>query len=208
MIGFSKHLSICLLCTFLPAMWCTGHWPTEAPACFLSRPQPTPTLVATGRLLLRISSPTSMELPQPSGSSSGLRIKQGACLAKLLLRFGDEWVKSHDLSSLRVLGSVGEPLNQEAWQWFHQVVGGGQCDLVDTWWQTETGGVAIAPRPSSPGAPLRPGKPQRPMFGMNPVILDSDGLPLKGPSVSGALCLGTPWPGIARFLNLEKPQCV
>ena len=189
-------------------MWCTAHWPMEAPRCSSSRPQPTPTLVATGRLLLRISSPTSMELPQPSGSSSGLRIKQGACLAKLLLRFGDEWVKSHDLSSLRVLGSVGEPLNQEAWQWFHQVVGGGQCDLVDTWWQTETGGVAIAPRPSSPGAPLRPGKPQRPMFGMNPVILDSDGLPLKGPSVSGALCLGTPWPGIARFLNLEKPQCV
>ena len=132
--------------------------------------------------------------------------RQGAILPQLLFRFGDEWVKSHDLSSLRVLGSVGEPLNQEAWQWFHQVVGGGQCDLVDTWWQTETGGVAIAPRPSPPGAPLRPGKPQRPMFGMNPVILDSDGLPLKGPSVSGALCLGTPWPGIARFLNLEKPQ--
>ena len=101
--------------------------------------------------------------------------------------------------SLRVLGSVGEPLNQEAWQWFHQVGGGGQCDLVDTWWQTETGGVAIAPRPSAPGAPLRPGKPQRPMFGMNPVILDSDGRPLEGNGVSGALCLGTPWPGIARF---------
>ena len=115
-------------------------------------------------------------------------------------------MKSHNLSSLRVLGSVGEPLNQEAWQWFHQVVGGGQCDLVDTWWQTETGGVAIAPRPSSPGAPLRAGKPQRPMFGMNPVILDSDGCPLEGPNVSGALCLGTPWPGIARLLHLEKPQ--
>jgi len=120
---------------------------------------------------------------------------------RLLIRYGDEWVKSHDLSSLRVLGSVGEPLNQEAWQWFHQVVGGGRCDLVDTWWQTETGGVAIAPRPSSPAAPLRAGKPQRPMFGMNPVILDSEGRPLEGPGVSGALCLGTPWPGIARSVH-------
>merc|ERR1712108_47259 len=79
---------------------------------------------------------------------------------------------------------------------------------VDTWWQTETGGVAIAPRPSPPGAPLRPGKPQRPMFGMNPVILDSDGRPLEGPSVSGALCLGTPWPGIARTVHGDHQRFV
>lgn len=120
---------------------------------------------------------------------------------RLLLRFGSEWVTRHDRSSLRVLGSVGEPLNQEAWQWFHQVVGEGRCDLVDTWWQTETGGVAIAPRPSAPGAPLRPGKPQRPMFGMNPVIMDDKGRPQEGVGVQGALCMATPWPGMARTVQ-------
>jgi len=158
--------------------------------------EPTPTYPDPGRYWSTVA---AHQLTHFYGAPTAIR---------LLIRFGDEWVKSHNLSSLRVLGSVGEPLNQEAWQWFHQVVGGGQCDLVDTWWQTETGGVAIAPRPSSPGAPLRPGKPQRPMFGMNPVILDSDGLPLKGPSVSGALCLGTPWPGIARSVHGDHQRFV
>jgi len=158
--------------------------------------EPTPTYPDPGRYWSTVA---AHQLTHFYGAPTAIR---------LLIRFGDEWVKSHDLSSLRVLGSVGEPLNQEAWQWFHQVVGGGQCDLVDTWWQTETGGVAIAPRPSPPGAPLRPGKPQRPMFGMNPVILDSDGLPLKGPSVSGALCLGTPWPGIARTVHGDHQRFV
>jgi len=158
--------------------------------------EPTPTYPDPGRYWSTVA---AHQLTHFYGAPTAIR---------LLIRFGDEWVKSHNLSSLRVLGSVGEPLNQEAWQWFHQVVGGGQCDLVDTWWQTETGGVAIAPRPSSPGAPLRPGKPQRPMFGMDPVILDSDGLPLKGPSVSGALCLGTPWPGIARTVHGDHQRFV
>jgi len=127
---------------------------------------------------------------------------------RLLIRYGDEWVTKYDRSSLRVLGSVGEPLNQEAWHWFHQVVGGGRCDLIDTWWQTETGGVAIAPRPSSPGAPLSPGKPQRPMFGINPVIMDQSGQPMTGLGVSGALCLGTPWPGIARTVHGDHARFV
>ena len=164
--------------------------------------EPTPTYPDPGRYWSTVA---AHQLTHFYGAPTAIRLlirlknQTKIMLARPLFRFGDEWVKSHNLSSLRVLGSVGEPLNQEAWQWFHQVVGGGQCDLVDTWWQTETGGVAIAPRPSAPGAPLRPGKPQRPMFGMNPVILDSDGRPLEGNSVSGALCLGTPWPGIARF---------
>ena len=115
-----------------------------------------------------------------------------------MFRYGDDWVTRYDRSSLRKLGSVGEPINQEAWNWFHSVIGEGRCDLVDTWWQTETGGVAIAPRPSAPGAPLSPSKPQRPMFGMKPELLDEKGSVLTGNDVSGALCLGVPWPGIAR----------
>jgi len=117
---------------------------------------------------------------------------------RLLIRYGDQYVTKYDRSSLRKLGSVGEPLNQEAWNWFHGIVGEGRCDLVDTWWQTETGGVAIAPRPSDIGAPLAPSKPQRPMFGMNPVLVDEKGTVLEGNNQSGALCMGTPWPGIAR----------
>ena len=88
------------------------------------------------------------------------------------------------------------------------MVGEGRCDLVDTWWQTETGGVALAPRPSSPGAALCPGKPQRPMFGMNPVLLDSGGRPLEGGGVSGALCMATPWPGIARTVHGDHKRFV
>jgi len=116
---------------------------------------------------------------------------------RLLIRYGDDWVTKYDRSSLTKLGSVGEPLNQEAWNWFHSVVGEGRCDLVDTWWQTETGGVAISPRPSDPGAELVPGKPQRPMFGISPVLLDDKGMVLEGNDVSGALCMSVPWPGIA-----------
>ena len=81
------------------------------------------------------------------------------------------------------------------------MVGEKRCDIVDTWWQTETGGVAISPRPSAPNAPLSPGKPQRPMFGMNPVLLDEKGKEVQGLGVSGSLCLATPWPGIARTLH-------
>jgi len=127
---------------------------------------------------------------------------------RLLIRYGDEWATKYDRSSLRKLGSVGEPLNQEAWHWFYNVVGEGRCDLVDTWWQTETGGVAIAPRPSAVGAPLAPAKPQRPMFGMNPVLMDDKGKVLEGTSKSGALCLGTPWPGIARTVHGDHKRFV
>ena len=91
---------------------------------------------------------------------------------RLLLRYGDEFVTRYDRSSLRTLGSVGEPINVEAWEWYNNLVGEGRCDLVDTWWQTETGGICIAPRPSTEGAEILPGKPMRPMLGIQPQLID------------------------------------
>uniref|UniRef100_A0A3B5AEH8 Propionate--CoA ligase n=1 Tax=Stegastes partitus TaxID=144197 RepID=A0A3B5AEH8_9TELE len=103
-----------------------------------------------------------------------LRINQfyGAPTAlRLLLKYDDSWVKKYDRSSLRTLGSVGEPINHEAWRWFHSVVGDGRCPLVDTWWQTETGGVCIAPRPAPDGAAILPAMAMRPFFGIQPVLM-------------------------------------
>jgi len=127
---------------------------------------------------------------------------------RLLIRYGDEYVTKYDRSSLRKLGSVGEPINHEAWQWYYDVIGDKRCDVVDTWWQTETGGIAISPRPSAPSAPLTPGKPQRPMFGINPVLLDDKGNVVEGNDANGALCLATPWPGIARTLYGDHERFV
>ena len=98
--------------------------------------------------------------------------------------------------SLRVLGSVGEPINPEIWRWYHDVVGEGRCALVDTWWQTETGGIMITPLPGV--TPTKPGSATLPFFGVRPVIVDSSGQVLEDNGVSGALCLGTAWPGQAR----------
>uniref|UniRef100_A0A8C9XW75 acetate--CoA ligase n=1 Tax=Sander lucioperca TaxID=283035 RepID=A0A8C9XW75_SANLU len=103
-----------------------------------------------------------------------LRITQfyGAPTAlRLLLKYDDSWVKKYDRSSLRTLASVGEPINHEAWHWFHSVVGDGRCPLVDTWWQTETGGVCIAPRPAEEGAAIVPAMAMRPFFGIQPQLL-------------------------------------
>uniref|UniRef100_A0A7N6BCR4 Propionate--CoA ligase n=1 Tax=Anabas testudineus TaxID=64144 RepID=A0A7N6BCR4_ANATE len=130
-----------------------------------------------------------------------LRISQfyGAPTAlRLLLKFDESWVKKYDRSSLRTLGSVGEPINHEAWHWFHSVVGDGRCPLVDTWWQTETGGVCIAPRPADEGAPIVPAMAMRPFFGIQPALMGEKGELLSGTSVSGALCISQPWPGMAR----------
>lgn len=117
---------------------------------------------------------------------------------RLLLRHGDAWPQQYDRSSLRVLGSVGEPINHEAWHWFNDVVGERRCELVDTWWQTETGGIMLSPRPSAPGAAIKPGMPMRPMFGIKPVLCDTDGSAVEGMGVNGALCVGSVWPGISR----------
>uniref|UniRef100_A0A8C0J9S4 Acetyl-coenzyme A synthetase n=1 Tax=Chelonoidis abingdonii TaxID=106734 RepID=A0A8C0J9S4_CHEAB len=119
---------------------------------------------------------------------------------RLLLKYGDKWVKKYDRSSLKTLGSVGEPINHEAWQWFYNIVGDSRCTLVDTWWQTETGGICIAPRPSEEGADVIPAMAMRPFFGIIPALMDENGRVIEGNDVSGALCIGQPWPGLARTI--------
>ncbi|RXG72126.1 Acetyl-coenzyme A synthetase 2-like, mitochondrial [Armadillidium vulgare] len=132
---------------------------------------------------------------------SRLGINQFYCAPtaiRLLLRSGDSWPAKYDLTSLRVLGSVGEPLNQEAWHWYNDVIGKKKCDVVDTWWQTETGGIMISPRPSAPNAKINAGMPMRPMFGIGLELLDLSGNIVNENKVDGALCIRSIWPGIAR----------
>lgn len=119
---------------------------------------------------------------------------------RLLLKYEESWVKKYDRSSLRTLGSVGEPINHEAWEWFYNVVGEGRCPLVDTWWQTETGGVCIAPLPAENDAQIIPAMAMRPFFGIQPVLMGEKGEPISGNDVSGALCIKEPWPGMARTI--------
>ncbi|MEC9435281.1 MAG: acetate--CoA ligase [Pseudomonadota bacterium] len=114
---------------------------------------------------------------------------------RALMGKGDEWVTKCDLSSLRILGSVGEPINPEAWNWYHRVVGKGKCPIVDTWWQTETGGILITPLPGA--TPLKPGSATRPFFGVQPVVLDDQGNEIEGPC-SGVLAIKDSWPGQMR----------
>ena len=114
---------------------------------------------------------------------------------RALMREGDEWVKRTDRSSLRLLGSVGEPINPEAWEWYWKVVGGGRCPIVDTWWQTETGGHMITPLPGA--TDLKPGSASTPMFGVSPQIVDGDGTVLDG-ACEGALVIAESWPGQMR----------
>ena len=112
-----------------------------------------------------------------------------------LIREGDEWTRRADLSSLRVLGSVGEPINPEVWLWYHRRVGGERCPVVDTWWQTETGGVLITSLAGT--TPMKPGSAGFPFFGVDPVVLDPDGRECA-PGESGMLCIRRPWPGMMR----------
>ena len=114
---------------------------------------------------------------------------------RALMREGEKWVDGHDLSSLRLLGSVGEPINPEAWMWYHKHVGRERCPIVDTWWQTETGGILITPLPGA--IPAKPGSATLPFFGVKPVIIDEQGKIVEGPT-SGALFIAEPWPGIMR----------
>ncbi len=114
---------------------------------------------------------------------------------RALMREGEKWVDGHDLSSLRLLGSVGEPINPEAWMWYHKHVGRERCPIVDTWWQTETGGILITPLPGA--IPTKPGSATLPFFGVKPAIIDEHGKFLEGPA-SGALFITEPWPGIMR----------
>ena len=112
------------------------------------------------------------------------------------MRFGDDWPKKHDMSSLRLLGSVGEPINPEAWRWFYNNIGGSRCPIMDTWWQTETGGMMITPLPVTP---LKPGSGTKPFFGIKAEIVDEAGNQVK-PNEEGYLTILTPWPGMARTI--------
>ncbi len=111
-----------------------------------------------------------------------------------LMRFGDQWPRRHDLSSLRLLGSVGEPINPEAWKWYYEVIGGGRCPIMDTWWQTETGGHMITPLPVTP---LKPGSATKPFFGITAAVVNDEAEEVQ-PGEEGKLVIKTPWPGMAR----------
>jgi acetyl-CoA synthetase len=116
---------------------------------------------------------------------------------RALMREGEEWPNKHDLSSLRLLGSVGEPINPEAWMWYHRVIGKERCPIVDTWWQTETGGILITPLPGA--IPTKPGSATMPFPGVDPVILREDGTEADV-NEGGWLCIRKPWPGIMRTI--------
>lgn len=111
-----------------------------------------------------------------------------------LMRFGNQWSKRHDLSSLRLLGSVGEPINPEAWKWYHNNIGNDKCPIMDTWWQTETGGFMITPLPITP---LKPGSATKPFFGNEIAVVDENGKSVKT-GEEGKLVIKNPWPGMAR----------
>jgi len=111
---------------------------------------------------------------------------------RAFMKWGDKWPRAHDLSSLRLLGTVGEPINPEAWIWYHKVIGGERCPIVDTWWQTETGGILLSPLPGA--TPTKPGSATLPLFGIDAAVLDDDGNEQK----AGILAIRKPWPGILR----------
>jgi len=114
---------------------------------------------------------------------------------RALMREGEEIVKTTSRKSLRLMGTVGEPINPEAWQWYYNVVGEGRCPIIDTWWQTETGGILITPLPGATA--LKPGSATRPFFGIQPAVVDAEGKILEG-ATEGNLCLTEAWPGMMR----------
>ena len=114
---------------------------------------------------------------------------------RMLIKYGDHMPKSHDLSALRLLGSVGEPINPEVWRWYYMVVGGSRCPIIDTWWQTETGGMLISALPGIETIPLKPGSGTFPIPGLDMAVLDDDGNEVP-PNTKGYLAVRNPWPGI------------
>ena len=123
---------------------------------------------------------------------------------RALLAKGQDVVNKYDLSSLNVLGTVGEPINEEAWHWYHDHIGKSRCPIVDTWWQTETGGIMISPLPGI--TPTKPAYATLPLPGIQPVLVDADGNELKGNSVQGNLCIKYPWPGMFRTIYGEHER--
>ncbi|MGP0094811.1 MAG: acetate--CoA ligase [Xanthobacteraceae bacterium] len=124
---------------------------------------------------------------------------------RALMQSGDAPVKKTSRASLRLLGTVGEPINPEAWEWYHRVVGDGRCPVVDTWWQTETGGILITPLPGA--TPLKPGSATRPFFGVVPEIVDAEGRVLEG-TATGNLCIADSWPGQMRTVYGDHQRFV
>ena len=115
---------------------------------------------------------------------------------RALMKEGNTWVEKYDRSTLRLLGTVGEPIKEPEWLWYYNVVGEERCPIVDTWWQTETGGILMTPLPAA--TPLKPGSATFPFFGIEPVILDEEGNEVEGNPATGYLCIKTAWPGIMR----------
>ena len=115
---------------------------------------------------------------------------------RALMKEGDAWVEKYDRSTLRLLGTVGEPIKEPEWLWYYKTVGDGRCPIVDTWWQTETGGILMTPLPAA--TPLKPGSATFPFFAIEPVILDEEGNEVEGNPATGYLCMKTAWPGIMR----------
>ena len=121
-----------------------------------------------------------------------------------LMRFGESWPDKHDLSSLRLLGTVGEPINPEAWKWYHRVIGKDKLPIIDTWWQTETGAFMITP---TPVVPLKPGSGTRPFFGQEAEIVDEQGKPVAE-DTEGYLVLKNPWPAMLRTIYKDDERYV
>jgi acetyl-CoA synthetase len=124
---------------------------------------------------------------------------------RMFMRYGEEWPKKHDLSSLRILGSVGEPINPEAWLWYFKHIGGERCPIVDTWWQTETGSIMISPAPGIELVPLKPGSATLPLPGIDAEVVDENGKPVP-PGVRGYLVIKKPWPGMLMTLYKDPER--
>jgi len=124
---------------------------------------------------------------------------------RALMAQGDEWVEKYDLSSVRILGSVGEPINEEAWEWYYEKVGKKKAPIVDTWWQTETGGIMISPLPDM--TPLKPTYATYPLPGIQPILVDTEGKEIEGNEVEGILCIKFPWPSILRTTYGDHERC-
>jgi acetyl-CoA synthetase len=114
---------------------------------------------------------------------------------RMFIRYGEEWIKKHDLSSLRILGTVGEAINPEVWEWYYKNIGNERCPIVDTWWQTETGGVMISPAPGLELVPLKPGSATLPLPGIDAEVVDDSGIPVSA-GTKGYLVIRKPWPGM------------
>jgi len=124
---------------------------------------------------------------------------------RMFMRFGEDPIRKHDLRSLRLLGSVGEPINPEVWEWYFKAIGGERCPIVDTWWQTETGGVLISPAPGCGLVPLKPGSATFPLPGIDVGIVDDQGKPVQD-GTRGLLVIRRPWPGMLMTLHQDPKR--